>query len=108
MGGKPSLMTFREVETLFHEFGHALQHMLTAVEDGMVSGIRCAWVGGVGGVVGGGGGSGGGGGVWEGVLAVVRGRGAGLQRSALYRGQLPAARGLLQGAPTSGAWLGRT
>jgi len=40
IGDKPSLMTFREVETLFHEFGHALQHMLTEVEEGMVSGIR--------------------------------------------------------------------
>ncbi|MGD9602933.1 MAG: M3 family metallopeptidase [Gammaproteobacteria bacterium] len=30
-GDVPSLMTFREVETLFHEFGHGLQHMLTTV-----------------------------------------------------------------------------
>ena len=30
---KPSLMTFREVETLFHEFA-CLQHMLTTVEEG--------------------------------------------------------------------------
>lgn len=40
LGDKPSLMTFREVETLFHEFGHACQHMLTTVEEGLVSGIR--------------------------------------------------------------------
>ena len=32
-------MTFREVETLFHEFGHALQHMLTTVNYGMASGL---------------------------------------------------------------------
>jgi Zn-dependent oligopeptidase len=32
IGGQPSLMTFREVETLFHECGHALQHMLTQVQ----------------------------------------------------------------------------
>jgi len=38
--GAPSLMTFREVETLFHEFGHAAQHMLTQVGEGMVAGIR--------------------------------------------------------------------
>jgi len=36
----PSLMTFRECETLFHECGHALQHMLTQVEEGSISGIR--------------------------------------------------------------------
>lgn len=30
----------QEVETLFHEFGHALQHMLTQQEEGLVAGIR--------------------------------------------------------------------
>lgn len=38
-GGKPSLMTFREVETLFHEFGHGLQHMLTRVDYPDAAGI---------------------------------------------------------------------
>jgi oligopeptidase A len=38
--GHPSLMTFREIETLFHEFGHTLQHMLTRVDLGLASGIR--------------------------------------------------------------------
>ncbi|HEY9657991.1 MAG TPA: M3 family metallopeptidase, partial [Allocoleopsis sp.] len=38
--GKPSLMTFNEVETLFHEFGHGLQHMLTKVDYSRASGIR--------------------------------------------------------------------
>ncbi len=38
--GKPSLMTFREVETLFHEFGHGLQHMLTAVDYPGAAGIN--------------------------------------------------------------------
>lgn len=37
--GKPSLMTFREVETLFHEFGHGLQHMLTQVDYAGAAGI---------------------------------------------------------------------
>lgn len=36
----PSLMTFGDVETLFHEFGHGLQHMLTIVEEGGASGIN--------------------------------------------------------------------
>ncbi|PSN11083.1 peptidase M3, partial [filamentous cyanobacterium CCP5] len=38
--GKPSLMTFREVETLFHEFGHGLQHMLTTVDEPGAAGIN--------------------------------------------------------------------
>jgi oligopeptidase A len=38
--GRASLMTFQEAETLFHEFGHGLQHMLTAVDYGLASGIR--------------------------------------------------------------------
>lgn len=37
---KPSLMTFREVETLFHETGHGLQHMLTKATVGDVAGIN--------------------------------------------------------------------
>ncbi|KAF0697957.1 Aste57867_11387 [Aphanomyces stellatus] len=40
MGKTPSLMTFREVETLFHEFGHGLQHMLTTVDYGSAAGIN--------------------------------------------------------------------
>ena len=38
--GKPSLMTFDEVQTLFHEFGHGLQHMLTQVDYLGASGIN--------------------------------------------------------------------
>jgi len=40
VGSTPALMTFQEVETLFHEFGHGLQHMLTTVEDGDAAGIN--------------------------------------------------------------------
>ncbi len=40
VGERPSLMTFAEVTTLFHEFGHGLQHMLTRVDYGLASGIR--------------------------------------------------------------------
>ncbi|BAT52481.1 oligopeptidase A [Nostoc sp. NIES-3756] len=38
--GKPSLMTFYEVETLFHEFGHGLHHMLTKVNYTGAAGIN--------------------------------------------------------------------
>ena len=38
--GKPSLMTFNEVETLFHEFGHGLHHMLTRVDYPGAAGIN--------------------------------------------------------------------
>ncbi len=38
--GKPATMTFAEMETLFHEMGHALQHMLTAVDYDFAAGIE--------------------------------------------------------------------
>ncbi|OZJ04245.1 hypothetical protein BZG36_02488 [Bifiguratus adelaidae] len=38
--GEPSLMKFRDVETLFHEFGHCLQHMMTVVDYPQASGIK--------------------------------------------------------------------
>ena len=34
-----ALMTFKEVDTLFHEFGHALQHLLSTVDDAAASGF---------------------------------------------------------------------
>ena len=40
VGDSPSLMTFEEVETLFHEFGHGLQHMLTTVDRPQAAGIN--------------------------------------------------------------------
>ncbi len=36
----PSLLRHDEVETLFHEFGHGLHHMLTRVDEPAVSGIN--------------------------------------------------------------------
>ncbi len=39
VGEKPSLMDFNEVRTLFHEFGHGLQHMLTTVPYAGAAGI---------------------------------------------------------------------
>lgn len=38
--GQPALLTHDEVLTLFHEFGHGLQHLLTQVDEPAVAGIR--------------------------------------------------------------------
>jgi oligopeptidase A len=44
VGGKPPLLTHDEVETLFHEFGHGLHHMLTRVDYAPIAGINgVAW-----------------------------------------------------------------
>jgi len=40
VGSTPSLLSFDEVETLFHEFGHGLQHMLTRIDQLDVAGIN--------------------------------------------------------------------
>ncbi len=40
VGGRSSLLTHNEVETLFHEFGHGLHHMLTKVDYPAVAGIN--------------------------------------------------------------------
>jgi len=39
VGGKPALLSHDDVQTLFHEFGHGLHHLLTQVDDIAVSGI---------------------------------------------------------------------
>jgi oligopeptidase A len=39
VNGKPALLTHDDVTTMFHEFGHGLQHMLTQVNERDVSGI---------------------------------------------------------------------
>ncbi len=44
LGDAPALMSLGEVRTLFHEFGHAMQHMFTRIDESGASGLNLvAW-----------------------------------------------------------------